>query len=187
MKPPEIQNKPVSRATGHKGRKIAYADPPYIGYAKYYPEKQEVDHQRLILELETNYDAWALSCYSNSLHTLLPFCKSDVRIAAWVKPFAVFKVGVNPAYAWEPLLFRPLPRSRKVATIRDWISVNPNIRGRHLKGAKPAKFCYWLFELLGAREDDELFDLFPGTGIVTECWLSYQDKLRQTQSVMRLE
>ncbi len=32
--------------------KIAYADPPYIGLANYYSEKEEIDHEKLLLELE---------------------------------------------------------------------------------------------------------------------------------------
>jgi len=152
--------------------KIAYADPPYIGMANLYPEKQEVDHQELILNLET-YDAWALSCYSNSLHILLPMCKPDVRIAAWVKPFASFKPNVNPAYAWEPVLFRPLPQARDKPTVRDWISACIST-GKHMIGAKPAQFCFWLFQLLGASPEDEFHDLFPGTGIVTLCWESWK-------------
>jgi len=28
--------------------KVAYADPPYIGLANYYPEKTEVDHLELV-------------------------------------------------------------------------------------------------------------------------------------------
>jgi len=153
--------------------RIAYADPPYIGMANLYPEKEEVDHENLILELET-YDAWALSCYSNSLHILLPMCKPDIRIAAWVKPFASFKPNVNPAYAWEPIIFKPVrgKRSRSEKTIRDWVSVNITIK-KGVVGAKPPKFCYWLFELLGARADDKFYDLFPGSGVVTRCWQSY--------------
>jgi len=140
--------------------------------ANLYPEKQEVDHRQLILDLET-YDAWALSCYSNSLHILLPMCKPDVRIAAWVKPFASFKPNVNPAYAWEPVLFRPLRRSRSEPTVRDWISASCT-HGKHMIGAKPAQFCFWLFELLGASPEDEFLDLFRGTGIVTLCWESWK-------------
>lgn len=30
--------------------RFAYADPPYIGCASLYPEKEEVDHERLLLE-----------------------------------------------------------------------------------------------------------------------------------------
>lgn len=164
--------------------RIAYADPPYIGMANRYPEKQEVDHQKLILEFET-YDVWALSCYSNSLHVLLPMCPKDIRIAAWVKPFASFKPGVNPAYTWEPVLFRALPRTRAEKMVRDWVSASITM-GKHMIGAKPPAFCFWLFELLGAREDDEFFDLFPGSGVVSRCWQSYCEAKRCCQEVMEL-
>jgi len=163
-------------------KRIAYADPPYLGCANLYSEKREVDHQKLMLELET-YDAWALSCSVPSLRVLLPMCPGIVRVAAWVKPFASFKPNVNPAYAWEPVLFRPLPRAREVATVRDWLSANITIK-KGLVGAKPPKFCYWLFELLGANPDDEFCDLFPGTGVVTKCWESWRDMKRCSQKVM---
>ena len=37
-------------------------------------------------------------------------------------------------------------------------------------GQKPKPFCRWIFEWLGARPDDTLDDLFPGSGQVTETW-----------------
>ncbi len=164
--------------------KIAYADPPYLGCANLYHEKQEVDHKKLILELET-YDAWALSCHSPSLKILLPMCPEHVRIAAWVKPFASFKPNVNPAYAWEPVLYKSIPRARSEPTIKDWVSVNITFK-KGLVGAKPPAFCYWLFRLLGAREEDIFFDLFPGTGIVSRCWESWKDAKRQITQPMEL-
>jgi len=164
--------------------KIAYADPPYMGCSGYYPEHEEVDHKKLILELE-GYDAWALSCHSPSLRIILPMCPDGVRIAAWIKPFCSFKPNVNPAYAWEAVLFRPLPRAREIQTVRDWVSANITMK-KKLVGAKPTGFCYWLFELLGARADDEFHDLFPGTGIVTKCWQSWCDMKRCSQEVMEL-
>jgi len=162
--------------------RIAYADPPYLGCANLYPEKQEVDHQKLILELET-YNAWALSCHTPSLKTLLPMCPDNIRVAAWVKPFASFKPNVNPAYAWEAVLFKPLPRAREVVTVRDWISANITLR-KGIVGAKPPAFCFWLFELLGARADDEFYDLYPGTGVVTRCWESWRETKCCSQDVM---
>ncbi|KKM95084.1 hypothetical protein LCGC14_1191850 [marine sediment metagenome] len=149
--------------------KVAYADPPYIGQAKRYPEKQEVDHTKLIKHLNT-YDAWALSASSPSLKIILPMCPDDVRIAAWVKPFCSFKPNVNPAYAWEPIIFRGArKRSRDIPTVRDWVSVNITLK-KGLVGAKPKEFCFWLFNLLGLNKDDTLDDLYPGTGIVSQCW-----------------
>jgi hypothetical protein len=35
---------------------------------------------------------------------------------------------------------------------------------------KPERLCFWLFEACGLRPDDQLDDLFPGTGAVTDAW-----------------
>lgn len=166
--------------------KIAYADPPYLGCSHYYPEHQEVDHDKLIEDLCWNYDGWALSCSSPSLfellkNTYLQERHGVIRIAAWVKPFAVFKPNVNPSYAWEPVIFQPCKGrfNRTMPTVRDWVSSNITLK-KGLVGAKPAQFCFWLFNLLGARSGDELYDLFPGTGIVTKCWESWQGNQQET-------
>lgn len=156
--------------------KVAYADPPYIGQANKYPEKQEVNHQELINRLCSDYDAWALSASSPSLKIILPMCPDDVRVAAWVKPFCSFKVGVNPAYAWEPVIFRGsrrLPRTEP--TTRDWLACSMTLE-KGLIGAKPPKFCYWLFDLLGMLPEDEFDDLYHGTGIVTKCWQNWRNQ-----------
>lgn len=148
--------------------KFAYADPPYIGQAKKHYKCDEIDHEELINKLVTEYDGWALSCSSPSLRTLLPMCPEKTRVMAWVKPFCIFKPGVNPAYAWEPVLVHGnRPRSRDVPTVRDWVSVNITLK-KGLVGAKPRAFCLWLFDVLGLKPDDTLDDLYLGTGIVTK-------------------
>jgi len=154
---------------------FAYADPPYLGCAGYYPEQLEVDHAALIERLVVNYpDGWALSCHSPSLRVLLPLCPTDVRVMAWVKPFAVFKPNVNPAYVWEPVIVRGgRRRTREQGTVRDWVSANITLR-RGIVGAKPDGFCYWLFAVLNIQDGDELHDLFPGTGTVTSCLRAWQ-------------
>lgn len=157
--------------------KIAYADPPYLGCGKLYAKHhiQAMDwndpekHRELIESLST-YDAWALSLSSPSLSTLLPMCPPNVRIAAWVKPFAVFRPNVNPAYAWEPIIFSGARRGdRTRPTVRDWVSANITLK-KGLTGAKPPTFAHWIFDLLGAEPGDEFHDLFPGTGIMGRMW-----------------
>jgi hypothetical protein len=37
-------------------------------------------------------------------------------------------------------------------------------------GAKPAAFCRWMFDLLGAEPQDQFDDLFPGSGGVGRAW-----------------
>tara|TARA_R110002012_G_C11287066_1_gene571503 strand:- start:29 stop:526 length:498 start_codon:yes stop_codon:yes gene_type:complete len=149
--------------------KFAYADPPYPGCAHLYPEKKEVDHKVLISQLCDEFsDGWALSTSSPALQQVLALCPEDVRVMAWVKPFCSFKPNVNPAYAWEPVLVRGgRRRTREQLTVRDWVSENITLK-KGLTGAKPVGFCLWLLDVLNVEIGDELVDLFPGTGIVTE-------------------
>ena len=161
------------------GMKFAYADPPYIGQANRYPEKQEVDHQQLIDTLVAEYpDGWALSCSSPSLRYLLPLCPETIRVMAWVKPFCSFKPNVNPAYAWEPILVNGgRRRTREQDTARDWVSVNITLK-KGLVGVKPDSFSYWLFSVLNMEPGDIFVDLFPGTGAVTAAWEKYKQMFR---------
>jgi hypothetical protein len=166
--------------------KAAYADPPYIGQAKRHyahdPNCAEVDHAALVRRLCDGYDAWALSASSPSLKEILSYCPDDVRVAAWVKPFAIFKPNVNPGYCWEPIVFRGAraKRSRTEKTVRDFISCNITLR-KGLSGAKPREFCLWIFDLLGLSKSDTLDDLFPGTGIVTDTWLEFCGRKEQVE------
>ena len=159
--------------------RFAYADPPYIGQAKKHysgdPNCAEIDHEQLIAGLVSGYpDGWALSCSSPSLKQILALCPDKVRVMAWVKPFCAFKANVNPAYAWEPVIVsggRPR-KDRSELTIRDWIAQAITLQ-KGVHGAKPAKFCYWLFDVLNIRLGDTLDDIFPGTGIVSSCLEDY--------------
>jgi hypothetical protein len=154
--------------------RAAYADPPYINQARLRYDCPEVDHKALIERLET-YDAWALSLSSPSLQQVLPLCPDGVRVGAWVKPWCAFRPNVNPAYAWEPVIFKlARQRTRQQLTIRDWHSANMTMR-RGLCGVKPDTFCGWLFEMLNLQPGDEFFDLFEGSGAVTRAfrrWLT---------------
>ena len=154
--------------------KFAYADPPYTGQARRYYDCDEIDHAQLINDLYGRFpDGWALSCSSPSLQTILPMCRGDVRVAAWVKSFCAFKRGVRPAYAWEPVIFRggrnhnaPVPvKNGKQITPKDF-HVAPITLQKGLIGAKPKSVCRWILELLNVQPGDEVVDLFPGTGVM---------------------
>jgi hypothetical protein len=100
---------------------------------------------------------------------------AGARWCSWVKGFAAFKRNVSVAYAWEPVIIKPArkPVVSKRLVMRDWIECPITLR-RGLTGAKPEKVCHWAFELLGARPEDELSDLYPGTGAVTEAWRTWR-------------
>lgn len=154
-------------------KRFGYADPPYVGQARKHYDCDEIDHAELISQLGNNFpDGWALSCSSPSLRLLLPMCPEKVRVGAWVKPFCSFKKNVNPAYAWEPVIFnggRKRGTGKHIETERDWCAESITLR-KGLSGAKPLGFCYWLFEMLGMNPSDEFVDLYPGTGAVTAAW-----------------
>lgn len=96
---------------------------------------------------------------------------------SWVKTFAAFKKNVSVAYAWEPVIVKAArkPVVSKRLIMRDWIDC-PITMKKGLTGAKPEAVCHWAFEMLGARPEDELVDLFPGTGAVTKAWTTWQKK-----------
>lgn len=153
--------------------RVAYADPPYLGLCAVYEHDHGADgrcwddeatHAALIARLLSEFDGWALSLQVPALRTMLNCCPDDVRVGAWVKPFASFKKHVNPAYAWEPVLFKPARRPVG-DTVRDWVAASITLR-RGFVGAKPVRFCRWLFEALGLEPDDVFVDLFPGSGAV---------------------
>jgi len=164
--------------------RIAYADPPYIGCAHLYRDHAdyagEVDHAELIDRMEQDYDGWILhtSATPAAIALLAPLVlETGARWCSWVKGFAAFKRNVSVAYAWEPVIIKPA-RKPVVSTrlvMRDWIECPITLR-KGLTGAKPQAVCQWAFELVGARPDDELCDLFPGTGAVADAWRHWQRK-----------
>jgi hypothetical protein len=165
--------------------RFAYADPPYLGCAvKFYGDHPDaavydtVDgHRALIERLVDEYpDGWAMSCTVPSLRELWPLCPDDVRIGAWVKPMHVFKKGVYPAHAWEPVIFRggrikvaPPVKGGTAVTPRDWVSANITLQ-RGVVGAKPEEFVRWVLAILNVQPDDEFVDLFPGSGAVQRAY-----------------
>jgi hypothetical protein len=177
----------VTRAHATAGPlRLAYADPPYPGSSfRYYRDHPdyagEVDLEELLSRL-AGYDGWALSTSARALPDVLSRCVArglPVRVAAWFRGPRPHKTArlVN---AWEPVIFVDARRvahpdgatdalagvvSRRRSTLPTWVI-----------GAKPPEFCRWLFELLGATAEDELDDLYPGSGLVARTWEWYQGR-----------
>jgi hypothetical protein len=159
--------------------KFAFADPPYLGcgklYVAHHPDALDWDdperHRRLITQLCDEYpDGWVMSLSSPSFEIIKPMCPKDSRWGPWVKPFCSFKPNVNPAYAFEPVIWRGGRKfTREEDTVRDWVSANITLK-RGLTGAKPRDFCRWVISLMNARAGDQFDDLFPGTGAFKAAW-----------------
>ena len=139
-------------------------------------------------------DGWALSTSEAALKDVLELVPrgtpsrknkgrylngTGVRILAWIKPQAPW-MPVNPQYCWEPVLLYGGRRTPGKPPIRNYLICSPQgytFRPRpagHVTGAKPPEFSRWIFDLLGAGPDDELVDLFPGSGAVGHEWELYR-------------
>lgn len=168
--------------------RFAYADPPYPGQAKRlygdHPDYAgEVDHRALVDRLVAEYpDGWALSTGAKWLQEILALCPEGVRTLAWVKPMSPpFSVRVQ--FSWEPVILcggRPWTKDMP-RTVRDSLVASPHTFSlgaadweRHVTGQKPPRFARWIFECLGARHDDELVDLFPGSGAIGREWAAWR-------------
>jgi len=186
--------------------RFAYADPPYLGcgkshYGEHHPDAADYDrvetHAALIARLVDEFpDGWALSCHQKSLKVMLNLCPDDSRVGAWVKPFTPYLPNVNPAYAWEPVIFRggrqrgqAWRKERGAYHAKDWVSAGImglsastkiTVDGKVFRGAKPDAFCWWIFDLLGMESGDDFHDLFPGSGAVGRAWESWCDANRTT-------
>lgn len=166
-------------ASSGSARRFAYADPPYPGNAHLYlghPDYAgEVDHAELLSRLAT-YDGWALSTSARALPAVLALAVAQglpVRVAAWirgVRPHATARHAVN---AWEPVIYLPVPSSDAGVDVLTHGVVSMRTLPSRVIGAKPAAFCRWIFELIGAGPRDSFDDLFPGSGIVGKAWEFY--------------
>jgi hypothetical protein len=164
--------------------RLGYADPPYPGCAHLYKDHPdyagEVDHADLISRLDREFDGWVLHTHAKAIPVIAPLLPGGTRWGAWVKSFAAFKPGVRPAYAWEPVIFKPMRRMAENYSgnfvMRDWIEAPMTMR-RGFIGAKPEAVCHWAFEVVGADPTDEFCDLFPGSGAVGRAWDSWRPQL----------
>ncbi len=155
---------------------------------------EEVDHAELIEGLERDFpDGWALSTSVPALEYVLSLCPkpepskkrtwngrggikmgTGVRVCAWLRstgsPFPPSRV----MWTWEPVIVR-MPHWRQRHSrdfVRDTLVASQphGFLGNEITGQKPVAFAHWVFDLLGLTSDDELVDLFPGSGAIGHPW-----------------
>lgn len=161
---------------------------------------EEVDHRELIFSLEEEFpDGWALSTSVPALPYVLSLCPqaepskkrtwngrggvklgTGVRVCAWYRtgyPFPPSRV----MWSWEPLIVRTphwRQRHRSDFVPDSLYATQPRgFLGNTITGQKPEAFCFWVFDLLGMTRDDDLFDVFPGSGAVATAWEKWRNQL----------
>jgi hypothetical protein len=139
-----------------------------------------VDHAALLSRLAT-YDGWALSTSARALPAVLALAVAQglpVRVAAWIRGARPHATARNAVNAWEPVIYVPVAfrrgagAARRVDVLQHGVSAMITLPSRVI-GAKPAAFCRWIFDLVGATAGDTLDDLYPGSGIVGQAWRAY--------------
>jgi hypothetical protein len=162
--------------------RFAYADPPYPKLARrYYGDHRdfdgEVDHAKLVERLIADYpDGWALSTSAAATRDVWALCPDGTRLHVWVNGPRKVK-SYQALHAYESLfVFGGRPRREPVvedlSDVLQWGGRQHSHPGA-LPGMKPARFCEWVFQLLGATHGDTLDDLFPGSGAVSRAWELY--------------
>lgn len=175
--------------------KLAIADPPYLGRARrwygegrghaagrgradQHPDAGTWDspeaHQRLVADLEEEFDGWAIAMSPDSLGLYLDAAPSSARVACWTRGNAI-PSGSRVRSLWEPVLVR-VPEERRDhgtgAIIDDVLTAGITPGG--FPGRKPEAWTHWVLAMLGYDPvEDELVDVFPGSGAVTASAATY--------------
>ncbi|GII98370.1 hypothetical protein CLV28_0695 [Sediminihabitans luteus] len=169
--------------------RLAIADPPYLGRAhRWYGvggrghgggrgRADEHDgarawdtparHQQLVTDLTAGFDGWAIALPPSSLPTYLAVAPPAARVMVWHRTNAV-PSGQRVRAAWEAVLVLT-PESRRAhgtGLPLDDVLTAPCPR-TGFTGAKPAVWTRWVLDALGHQSDDDVVDLFAGSGAVT--------------------
>ncbi len=128
-------------------------------------------HRLLLDQLLDEFDGWAIATTPDGLRCYEPL-PVPCRLLVWVKRRAM-PTGHRIASMWEPVIVYP-PRERRaraadrgvrLAQVPDVLTCSPP--GAGFAGAKPEAWTRWVLDALGHEPDDEVVDLFPGSGAVS--------------------
>lgn len=125
------------------------------------------EHRRLLKRLTDEFDGWAIATTPDGLGAYHPLPVS-ARVMAWVRPNGM-PGGQALMSRWEPVIvFVPEGRrARAGERVSDVLVAAAPRKG--FAGAKPAEWTRWVLAALGyAPGEDELVDLFPGSGSVAD-------------------
>ena len=138
---------------------------------EFHPDAHEWDnptkHHELLASLEDHYDGWAVAASAKTLHRIAPAIPDRARVAVWQITNAI-PDGSRVRSTWEPVIVRVPDGRRAYGTghvIPDVLTA-PHPKTDFVD-AKPDAWTRWVLDMLGYQPgDDEVVDLFPGSGAV---------------------
>lgn len=145
----------------------------YSGHADFHPEAAAWDdpqtHRDLLAHLVENFDGWAIATSADGLGAYgeLPV---SAKLLVWQITNAT-PTTARIASSFEFVIVQtPVTRLGRgiYGQIPDVLRAGAPRRG--FTGSKPAAWTHWVLAAMAYGEDagDELSDLFPGSGAVTE-------------------
>ena len=174
--------------------KFAIADPPYYGRAKrwygvggcgaghgkrqadQHPEAHIWDkpeaHLNMLKDLQLHYDGFAIATSVMGLNVYLKEIDltqgSGYRICIWHKPISA-PSGSRIRNVYEPvIIYIPSDRRGYKSYVRMDDLKTINIKKNGFVGSKPKEWVWWVLDLMGADKEDQIDDLFFGSGAVTQ-------------------
>lgn len=145
---------------GRNGRK-----PDYHPQAKVWDDP--VSHVRLIEQLASDFDGWAVAGHATSTRVLLDAAPAGAQLAVWSRPNAV-PGGGRVVNSWEPVVvFVPKGRRDRSSGMRTRDVLHAPVRRQGFLGSKPPEWTRWVLDMLGYDPSvDEVVDIFSGSGAV---------------------
>ena len=145
----------------------------------HHPEAAEWDsparHRRLLEDLCSQADGWAIATSADGIaaYGTLPL---PCRVMVWVKPDA--QPGSHRILStWEAVIIFPPEGRRSNRSGRGAVKDHLVARvPRGFIGRKPPEWVEWVLEALSFDPADEVVDLFPGSGAVTEAICAYRTR-----------
>lgn len=161
-------------------RRFGFGDPPYEGKAHLYRAHPdyggEVSHEQVISRLAM-FDGAVWACSSDSLRRILELAPPEAKVGVWVRGERPGR-SYRPLDAWEAVVY--WGGRFRLRTVEDRVTnalvfpARPRTSDpKRVVGAKPAAYCQFIFDLVGAEPGDEFVDLYPGSGGVTRAWEIY--------------
>ena len=124
-------------------------------------------HRALLEQLAAEYDGWAIATCPDGLEVYAPI-PVNARVLIWVKPNAI-PGGHRIRQMWEPVIVMPPEGrwNRRGGQVPDVLTARVPTVG--FAGAKPPQWTRWVLDALGYDPDtDEVTDVFPGSGLVSQ-------------------
>lgn len=124
-------------------------------------------HRHLLLDLADRFDGWAIATSADGVAAYGPL-PVGCRTMVWVKPNA--QPGSHRILCTHEIVivYPPVGRRsnrRGAGSMRDVLVANAP--GRFI-GRKPPEWTVWVLSALGHEPSDDVTDVFPGSGAVSE-------------------